>query len=389
MEDLNLKKKLIKFINLKKTILGVGPMSLNCIDAANIVSNDYKIPMFLICSRRQIDSQSHGGGYVNNWTTEELNSYLKSKKNKYLILSRDHGGPWQNNIEIEKKLNVKEAMKSAKESFDADIYNDFKVIHIDPSLNIDNKNNLSRAIDNIFELYEHCFKFSNKNKKKIIFEIGTEEQTGFSDNFLELENLVSRILVKLKKNRLPKPMFMVAQTGTRVIENKNIGSLDFPDKRIINELPAEITLPKISKMFEKYGIFIKQHNTDYLSNETLKWLPRLGIHAVNVDPEFGYVETLEYVNILKNYNLKKNLEDFYQIAYESKKWEKWIENKNHSIEFKALLCGHYVYSNEKFLESKNEVELFLKKKGFDLNKKLRNKIQDCILNYLKQLNKLN
>ena len=31
-------------------------MSLNCIDAANIVSNDYKIPMFLICSRRQIDS---------------------------------------------------------------------------------------------------------------------------------------------------------------------------------------------------------------------------------------------------------------------------------------------------------------------------------------------
>ena len=59
-------------------------------------------------------------------------------------------------------------MKSAKESFDADIYNDFKVIHIDPSLNIDNKNNLSRAIDNIFELYEHCFKFSNKNKKNYI-----------------------------------------------------------------------------------------------------------------------------------------------------------------------------------------------------------------------------
>ena len=88
MEDLNLKKKLIKFINLKKTILGVGPMSLNCIDAANIVSNDYKIPMFLICSRRQIDSQSHGGGYVNNWTTEELNSYLKSKKQIFNFIKR-------------------------------------------------------------------------------------------------------------------------------------------------------------------------------------------------------------------------------------------------------------------------------------------------------------
>ena len=44
-------------------------------------------------------------------------------------------------------------------------------------------------------------------------------------------------------------------------------------------------------MFEKYGIYIKQHNTDYLSNDTLKWLPRLGIHAVNVAPEFGFIES--------------------------------------------------------------------------------------------------
>ena len=166
MEDVNLKKKLINFINLKKTILGVGPMSMNCIDAANNLSNNLKIPMFLICSRRQIDSQFHGGGYVNNWTTEKLNEYLKRKKNKYLILSRDHGGPWQNNLEIKKKMNIEEAMKSAKKSFEVDIANDFKVIHIDPSLNIDSKNNLKRVIDNIFELYEHCFEFSNKNKKK-------------------------------------------------------------------------------------------------------------------------------------------------------------------------------------------------------------------------------
>ncbi len=290
---------------------------------------------------------------------------------------------------LKKKMNIEEAMKSAKKSFEVDIANDFKVIHIDPSLNIDSKNNLKRVIDNIFELYEHCFEFSNKNKKKIIFEIGTEEQTGFSDNFLELENLVSKILIKINKSKLPKPMFMVAQTGTRVIENKNIGSLDFPDKRIINELPAEITLPKISKMFEKYGIFIKQHNTDYLSNETLKWLPRLGIHAVNVAPEFGFIESLEYSKILKKYNLKKNLDKFYQIAYESKKWKKWIESKNHNTEFKALLCGHYIYSNEKFIESKKEVEIFLKKKGIDLNKKLKKTIEDSILNYLKQLNNLN
>jgi len=389
MEDIKLKSYLQKYINSKKTILGVGPMSFNCINASNNISSKYKVPIFLICSRRQIDSESHGGGYVNNWSTEKLNNYSKKKKNKYLILSRDHGGPWQNNLEIQKNYNIKDAMKSAKKSFEVDILNDFKAIHIDPSLNIDNKNNLKRVTENIFELYEHCYEFAKKKRKKIIFEIGTEEQTGYSDNFLELENLVKNILIKLNKTRLPKPMFMVAQTGTKVIENKNIGSLDFPDKRIIKELPAEITLPKISKMFEKYGIFIKQHNTDYLSNETLKWLPRLGIHAVNVAPEFGYIESLEYSKILKHYKLQKQLDIFYKIAYESNKWKKWIANVSSSVEFKALLCGHYIYSDSNFIESKNYVKSFLKKKGIDLNNYLQKKIENCILNYLRQLNNIN
>ena len=38
------------------TLLGVGPMSLNCIDASIEIANDYSIPLFLIASRRQIDS---------------------------------------------------------------------------------------------------------------------------------------------------------------------------------------------------------------------------------------------------------------------------------------------------------------------------------------------
>ena len=42
--------------NKKKTLLGVGPMSKNCIDACcEITSN--KIPLMLIASRRQIDSK--------------------------------------------------------------------------------------------------------------------------------------------------------------------------------------------------------------------------------------------------------------------------------------------------------------------------------------------
>ena len=32
----------------------------------------------------------------------------------------------------------------------------------------------------------------------------------------------------------------------------------------------------------KYNVLMKEHNTDYLSNEALSWHPRLGIHAANV-----------------------------------------------------------------------------------------------------------
>ena len=93
--------KVENLIKPNKTLLGVGPMSLNCVKAASEVSNKFKFPLMLIASRRQIDSAENGGGYVNNWNTKEYSNFVKSlDKKKQIILARDHGGPWQNNIEI-------------------------------------------------------------------------------------------------------------------------------------------------------------------------------------------------------------------------------------------------------------------------------------------------
>ena len=79
--------KLKNIIRKKKcTLLGVGPMSINCVDASIELANFYNFPLFLIASRRQIDSEEFGGGYVNNWTTRELSKYVLSKdKNKELF----------------------------------------------------------------------------------------------------------------------------------------------------------------------------------------------------------------------------------------------------------------------------------------------------------------
>ena len=77
---------MVSVINLEKyikdrkcTLLGVGPMSLNCIDATIELAEEHKSPLMMIASRRQIDAEQFGGGYVNNWSTETFSRYVKKK----------------------------------------------------------------------------------------------------------------------------------------------------------------------------------------------------------------------------------------------------------------------------------------------------------------------
>ena len=102
--------------NRNCTLLGVGPMSKNCVDASIELAEKYKTPIMLISSRRQIDSEQFGGGYVENWTTEQFANYVNENDvNKNIILARDHGGPWQNELEKSQNMNFKDAMQSAKD----------------------------------------------------------------------------------------------------------------------------------------------------------------------------------------------------------------------------------------------------------------------------------
>jgi len=42
------------------TLLGVGPMSLNCVDAAVGLANRHNIDLMLVASRRQVDNDRLG-----------------------------------------------------------------------------------------------------------------------------------------------------------------------------------------------------------------------------------------------------------------------------------------------------------------------------------------
>ena len=62
----------------------------------------------------------------------------------------------------------------------------FKIIHIDPSIDPHKKLNQDEILKRVFELYEFCCDYSKKNKK-VLFEIGTEEQSGTTTSDYDLE----------------------------------------------------------------------------------------------------------------------------------------------------------------------------------------------------------
>lgn len=167
------------------------------------------------------------------------------------------------------------------------------------------------------------------------------------------------------------------------METRNVGSFDSP-VRVANEIPAEIQLPKMIEICNRYGILMKEHNTDYLSDDALQWHPRLGIHAANVAPEFGVAETRALVSILENNGLPQLAERFLQVAYNSGKWDKWmLENTRATDRDRSIIAGHYVFSAPECREIKAAATQELSLKGIDLDSYLKQQVKKSILRYLR------
>ncbi len=371
-------------MNRRNTMLGVGPMSKNCVDATIEITNKYKIPIFLIASRRQIECKSLGGGYCNNWNTESFSQYvLKKDKKKFILLSRDHGGPFQGNVDHEKKNNYAKTLKQAKESFKVDIDNNFKIIHIDTSYALNKLIPKKKSLQMLFELYEFVCVYTKKRKKKVLIEIGTEEQSGGVNSFKELENFLNTVFNFCESKKLQKPTFVVIQSGTKVMELRNVGIFESP-VRIKSQIPVEIQLFKVLEICKKYNIFMKEHNADYLTNDSLKWHPKIGIHAANVAPEYGVAETQAFIKLLKSNRQNKLLDEFLELSYNSNKWKKWIINLNtHKNDYeKSVISGHYIFSSEKFLNIKQNLSKNINLNIRDIDLILKEAVKKSILRYV-------
>lgn len=377
-------QRLENFVSSRRvTLLGVGPMSQNCVDATIELANQHEVPLMLIASRRQIESAEMGGGYVNDWSTETFADYvIRNDRKGKVLLARDHGGPWQNPIEVKERYSLRLAMDSAKKSYETDIRSGFQILHIDPSVDINGQPSVPELLDRIYELYEYCWSTARSLNKDIIFEIGTEEQSGGTNSIQELEFVLNDVSRFCDKNHLPRPTFVVMQTGTKVLETRNVGSFDSPF-RIAGELPAEIQVPNMLELCRKHQIYMKEHNADYLSDESLSWHPKLGIHAANIAPEFGVAETRTLIELLRKSGLDQLVERFLKLSYDSRKWEKWMAPATKASDFdRAVIAGHYVFSDEAFKDIKSQATRNLEKQNIDLDACLRNGVKASIMRYV-------
>lgn len=368
--------------NRSATLLCSGPMSKNCIDVSIELSKQFDVPQVLIASRRQIDSEEFGGGYVENFTTNEFSKYVKSQNAEKVLIARDHGGPWQSILEKNNKLNAFDSMQSAKKSFENDILSDFDFLHLDPSIPIQNeKLSVNIILDRLFELYGHTYEFAKQNNKEINFELGTEEQNGYGQDLKQFEFFLNETKKFCEKNKITKPTFVVAQTGTKVMETKNVGIFK-DDITSSNKLSLK-HLKETLKICDKYGVMLKEHNTDYLSNEALSLRPSIGIHASNVAPEFGVVETRGLLYLLNTFGYKKEFDLFIEVALSSNKWKKWmIKDSNATDIDKAIICGHYIFNDEKIINLKRKIKKDLEVHSINLDGYLKTLIKNSMTKYM-------
>ena len=325
-------------------LMCIGPMSKQVVDTVIDFSYHHNIPINLIASRSQIETAALGGGYANNWTTEDFAAYIRDKlkdKQAKVLICRDHGGPWLG--ADEKELAEKHAMLAAKASYEADIAAGFNMIHIDTSINpggFDMEASLRRA----FELLLFCEEKSRQYGTKLLYEIGTEDADGGIVEPDMFEHFLSKIIEFCGERNIPKPLFIVARTGTHVREMHQAGEFHPDNTRMLLAIA------------QKYGVGIKEHNTDYDNAENHQLRFEIGVTAINIAPEFGVLET----NVILKHCKKKNREDLYErfieLAYNSKKWKKWLKHPDVTTkEEKAMIAGHYIFGSKEFQEMKKEL----------------------------------
>ena len=267
---------------------------------------EYNKPIMLIASRNQIDTNS---GYVMK--TAELSDKLKTLNTDNIMVCRDHCGPYF--LDSEKNLPINLAIEATKKTIADDIEHGFNLIHIDTS-----------RCEESYEVAEKLIKFCFDLNPSVRFEFGTEENIGVAAGLKKYADDVAFA------KQFPNMDFVVAQTGSLVYEDRQAGNF--------NESIAQ----QLVQIANENLIKLKEHNADYLTAAEIEQRQIVGIHAMNIAPQLGVIQT----KLLRNLSARiadREWESFANTVYNSKKWQKWTNGNN--LDLAVDVAGHYCFSS--------------------------------------------
>lgn len=380
MKKLPIKTVVENLLELQKTgdsatLLGIGPMSKNCVQATLELSKEDDYPVMFIASRNQVDSDELGGGYVNGWNqftfakaVEEVANEINYDNMYYLC--RDHGGPWQRDKERNDHLPIDIAMELGQKSYVADIEAGFDLLMIDPTkdpFEVGKVIPLDVVLSRTVDLIEFCeIERKKRNLPEIGYEVGTEETNGGLTSTETYETFITQLKEELEKRDLPMPTFIVGQTGTLTRKTEQVGTFNFKNAY------------DLAQMAKKYGVGLKEHNGDYLDDVTLLEHIPSEITATNVAPQYGTEETRAYLNLasvearlVENNLIEKasNIRETLLVhAIKSERWRKWMVGDQKDLTVDQILnsgdtalqediidiAGHYTFNDD---EVKKEIEI--------------------------------
>lgn len=342
-------------------VVGIGPVSRTTVDAALAVARRTRTPLMLIPSRRQVDADEFGGGYLG-WTTRQFADHVRARDPHGLtLLCRDHGGPWMHTAEADIAA-PHEALDSCVRSFTADLDAGFGLLHIDTSEGRPGTGPVPArtAAARLVELYARCHAEATARGSRVAYEIGFEPQDVSTNDPDEFKAALRLVLEGIEAAGAPRPRYVVAQTGTKVAELRNVGRFHNPEAR------AE-TLRQVSTLAaicHQEGVRLKAHNCDYLTTEETVSLLRAGVDAFNVAPEYGVCETRTLLRVLDELEMDRAKEEFLRLAHDSGKWRKWMLDPTGATDTeRAVVAGHYVFGTEEGLRIRAEAAHALTRHG--------------------------
>ena len=290
--------------------LGFGPMSFEIVRALCQYSQNTLQPLMIIASRNQVDDQN---GYV--MTTKELSQLVSKYDRTYTILCRDHCGPYF--LDSEKNLSESQAISATKRTIAKDIEQGFDLIHIDTS-----------RCEHGYKTAEDLIKFCLDLNPNIMFEFGTEENIGVVAGIEKYKSDVNFA------KQFPNMEFVVAQTGSLTKEDRQCGTFN----RDVVQLLVEYA--------NNAGIKLKEHNADYLTAEEIKLRKDTGVHALNIAPQLGVIQTRYIKSYCQTYGLDIEWNRFAETVLNSGKWKKWMIKDDDNL--KVDVAGHYLFQHDDY-----------------------------------------